>query len=735
MHRRSVEHDCVRGCVAVAGLLIDIRPSEADEGSAHVLRNTTMVRALLVSVALSAICTPARADDGSNAAPPSPPPATAPPPVGPPAPPSIPPAASPPKAKPVLPSDQKADTPSAPAGADETIEVHGSLPDAGSTVLTSDEARQIPGALDDPVRGLVALPGFVPLDPGTPYLYLRGAQPANIQYLVDGVRVPLLFHDSVISSVIPAALVQGINVFPSAVPSRFGGVAGGVIELDTRPPATELHGVADVKWFETGALVESPLDGGGSMLAAARIGYPTAIIQIFDPAVQKSFWDYQARTTWKLGEHDRVGVFAFGSHDRSADNQNGEPVNDLTSDFHRLDLRYDHDYGGRGFVRVAATGGWSSIGAAGDQVADWSWSARLEGELRLADPIKLRFGARLDGDRYSIASSSGMDPAAGSPANAAPPPRNLIGFTNIDAAWDVTDDLQLVPGIRVGYLRSLRANASSSSPVAEPTLAARYRIIPGLTSVTTFGIADQLATLRVGSAPSYAVSIPGFPIGDTKLQHSVAGAQGLELILPAAIVATATGFVTRVRDASDLPAGELVNPATSVPSFADSRADVWSYGLELSVKRLLTERLAGLVSYTLSKTTDHFADGTTQRSTYDRRHVLSTVLAYDLSRHWRGGMRAVLFTGTPVLTDMPTNGHATETGKDQPIYIGVDVRFERRWSFDHHRSLSLVIEVLNLALSQFQTMQDCNPQPGAMCNSSSSSNSAPIPSIGVEGTF
>jgi len=700
-----------------------------------------MARTRLLTAALLAICARAHADDGSNAPAPVPAPAaTATEPDPSVAPSSSAAAGSAAKPEPTASnssprSDRKAYTPSAPAGIDETIEVRGSLPDAGATVLSRDEARQIPGALDDPVRGLVALPGFVPIDPGTPYLYLRGAQPANIEYLVDGVRVPLLFHDSVISSVIPAALVQAIDAYPSAVPARFGGVAGGVIEIDTRPPATELHGVADVKWYETGALVESPIDGGGSLLAAARIGYPTAIIQIFDPAVQKSYWDYQARTTWKLGDHDRVGVFAFGSHDRSADNENGEPVNDLTSDFHRLDLRYDHDFGSRGYVRIAATGGWSSMGAAGDQVVDWSYGARLEGELRIAEPIKLRFGARVDHDGYSVASSSGMNPAVGSPANAVPPPKNLVGFANVDAVWDVTHDLQLVPGVRVGYLRSLRENASSREPVAEPTLAARYRIIPGLISVTTFGVADQLPALRVGSAPSFAVSIPGFPIGDARLQHSVAGSQGFELILPAAIVATTTAYATRVREASDLPAGELVSPASFLPSFADSRADVWSYGLEVSLKRLLTEHLAGLLSYTLSKTTDHYADGTTQLSPYSRRHVLSAVLAYNLSRHWRGGLRAVLFTGTPVLTDTPTNGHATETGSDQPTYYGVDVRFERRWAFDHHRSLSLVIEVLNLALSQFQTMQDCNPQPGAMCSSSSSGNAAPVPSIGVEGAF
>lgn len=619
--------------------------------------------------------------------------------------------------------------------AGETIEIHATLPDAGSTVLTGDEARQIPGALDDPVRGLVALPGFVPLDPGTPYPYLRGAQPANTEYLVDGVRVPLLFHDGVVSSVFPAALVHSIAVYPSAVPSRYGGVAGGVIELETRPPATELHGVADVKWYEAGALVEAPLDGGGTMLAAARIGYPTAIIELFDPAEQKSFWDYQTRTIWKVADHDHVGVLAFGSHDRSANNVDGEPVNDLTSDFHRIDLRYDHDFGDRGAVRVAATGGWSSIGAAGDQVADWSYGARLEGELRIADPIQLRFGARLDGDHYSIAHSSGMDPAAGSPADAAPPPRNLTGFVNVDAVWDVTHDLELVPGVRVGYLRSRREHASASSPVLEPTLAARYRIMPGLTSVTTFGINDQLPALRVGSAPSYAVSVPGFPLGEARLQHSTAGAQGFELILPAAIIATATAYATYTRDASDLPGGEVVDATSDVPSFADSRADTWSYGLEISVKRLLSAHVAGLLSYTLSKTTDRYGDGTTQLSPHDRRHVLSGVLAYDLSQHWRGGLRAVLLTGTPVLGDTPSSGHVTTTGSRLPFYYGLDVRFERHWDFDHKRSLSLVFEVLNLALSQFQTMQDCDPRPGATCSSSDGGNAAPVPSVGVEGAF
>src|SRR5262249_55007727 len=153
-------------------------------------------------------------------------------------------------------------------------------------------------------------------------------------------------------------------------------------------------------------------------------------------------------------------------------------------------------------------------------------------------------------------------------------------------------------------------------------------------------------------ADATAVTAPGFPTGDTRLQRSVAAAQGLEVVLPSAIIATATVFATAVAAESDLPAAcveQFDATGAHVNLCPDERPDARTLGLELSVKRALTAHLGGLVSYTLSRTTERFRDGATQRSPFDRRHVLNVVVAYDLGRSWRAGARGRVYSGAPIL--------------------------------------------------------------------------------------
>ena len=618
----------------------------------------------------------------------------------------------------------------------EQIEVHDTRPDAGSTRMSIEEAREVPGTLGDPVRAVEVMPGVTPMFTSSPYFYLRGAPPANIAYEIDGVRVPVLFHGGVLSSVIAPGLIAALGIYPSAVPARFGGTAGGAVELETRRPAGKPRGEAALKLYEAGGLVETPFARDGSALAAARIGYPALVTQLFDNTSAFSYWDYQSRIAWKLGAHDRIGVFAFGAHDLATSTGGGETHTTFGADVHRVDLRYDHDLGERGRIRVAATGGWSSIGAR-TRLADKSVAVRAEAELPLTSALTLRGGARFDLDRYTIASATDVDPAASSGATAVPPPTNKTAFAYAEAVWDVSHDLALVVGGRLGRLGSARAGATHATRVAEPTFAARYRIAAAVTSLTSFGIAHQLPSLRVGDIDATAVTVPGFPTSDTRLQRSIAAAQGIEVLLPSAVIATATAFATSVRAESNLPAAcveQFDASGAHVNVCADERPDARTFGLELSVKRALTAHLGGLVSYTLSRTTERFGDGATQRSGFDRRHVLNVLVAHDLGRHWRAGARGRLYSGAPILELDPVNGHPVATASQTSTYFLASIRFERRWELTAGRSVSLVIEVINPTLSRDDTPSSCVHRPGEMCPPPDPGRFF-LPSIGLEGTF
>jgi hypothetical protein len=293
------------------------------------------------------------------------------------------------------------------------VNVHGTRREIGQTTLSAADVREMPGAFGDPFRAIDALPGVVPLQSGIPYFYIRGAPPNDNGYYLDGIRVPLLFHVGLGEGVIHPALVDHVDFYPGAAPASYGGFVGATIAGQTREPATVWHGEANLRVIDAGALVEAPLDDGRfTVLAAGRYGYPGPILGAITSSLSLGYWDYQTRATWRVTEHDTLGVFAFGSHDYLASQSsgsggtsnggtsnggtsNGAPTSSLkevlVSDFHRLDLRWDHSFAnGDGHMRVAATVGYDSQGAAPTYVTDYSAAARLEIEGKLSPTFRVR---------------------------------------------------------------------------------------------------------------------------------------------------------------------------------------------------------------------------------------------------------------------------------------------------------------------------------------------------------
>jgi hypothetical protein len=577
---------------------------------------------------------------------------------------------------------------------------------------------------------------------GAPYLYVRGAPPWNTGYLVDGIRVPLLFHAGVATSVLSPELVQSVDFYPSAVPARYGGFSGGIIEERTSPPCAEPRAFASAKLYEASALGETPFaDGRGSALAAARYGYPGLVLAIVSPTESIGYWDYQSRETWTFDDRNRASVFAFGSHDRAS--ENGSVT--FASDFHRFDLRYEHDLAGDGQLRVGTTAGWSSAGAAPVYVGDWTWAARAEAELPLSEVVLWRSGLQVQLDDYSLSAGLG---AAEIPDSANPPPTNIMGGAYSDVVWQAGRLVKLTPGVRFDIYHSVRADpaASGTLPAVEPRLGVRVRISSDASWLSSVGLAHQYPSLRIGNSPA-ALAVPGFASGDVHLQTNAQVAEGFELRLPAKIALTTTGFASSTHGMTDLPStcyeqatGTRAMPGPPRYLCADRPANGLSYGLEVLLRRSLTERVTGWLSYTLSRATESYTQpgqAGTVLSPFDRTHVLSVIGAYDLGDRWRAGGRLYLYSGTPYL-QFSTNGQrfAPVGGYRSPPFVRLDVRLEKRWMLARERWLSLVFEIMNATLSRETDRLDCGP-PYAAPGACIASSSAPItiPSVGLEAQF
>ncbi len=664
----------------------------------------------------------------------------------------------------------------------EEVNVYGTRHEIGQTTLSAADVREMPGAFGDPFRAIEALPGVTPVVSGLPFFYIRGAPPNDNAYLVDGIRVPLLFHVGIGEGVIHPALIDRVDFYPGAPPAAYGGAAGAVIAGQTRDPATTRHGEVNLRLIDAGALLESPLgDDRGSALVAGRYGFPGPVVSAISPNVRLGYWDYQARVTWRVGDRDTLGVFAFGSHDylgtASTNNgQTGPIVEQLGSDFHRVDLRYDRALVD-GHLRVAATVGYDSQGGAGTgdraavtTVTNLSAGARLEVDKKLSQTMRVRAGADVRIEEYGIAAGQApTDPSGSSeaqvPSSAAPPPTNMTGGAHADTVWHIAPRVEIVPGVRFDVFESTRANgpsganATTTVPAVDPRLSARVTVTPSVAWLSTFGLSHQYPALRVGSIPAMLISVPGFPLGDSQLQRVAQASQGVEVALPADFTLTTTGFLSGWAGLTDLTTDCIqIMPPTNPPPTANSPPPTFpyacpdnqpvhgaSYGVEVLLRRPLSKRLSGWLSYTLSRSTqdEHFITLTggdvqaTVASDYDRTHILNAVLAYDLGLRWRAGGRFVFMSGSPYsnlagnVPVPPYNDHR------DPPFFRVDVRLEKRWALGKDGYIAFIAEGQNVTLSKEVTPfgLSCRGTPTTTQCSHSAIGPITIPSVGGEASF
>lgn len=614
---------------------------------------------------------------------------------------------------------QPAKAPPKPAEAPLEVTVKGARPAPGATSIGRAEVRQLPGAFGDPFRALDALPGVTPIVSGLPFFYVRGAPPGNIGYFIDGVRVPYLFHAGAGPAVIHPAMVESVELHPGGYPAQFGRFSGGIVSALSTEPRPDLHGEANIRIFDAGAFVESGFDNGrGTALVGGRYSYTAAILSLIAGDTRLDYRDYQARISYDVTPNDRLSFFTFGAFDLVAQTTNGIESVLFGAEFYRGDLRYDHRFGPDTTVRVAATVGFDQNRIPGQprNSTDTSGGPRIEVQHHVNDKVTVRGGADAMVDAYRADAQPYADPddPTAKQFNALFPPRDdlTIGAW-ADVVWK-QNIWEVVPGLRADLYRSSGAQAVG----IDPRISSRIEVAPKVHVIHTFGVAHQ--------PPSFLIPVPGLAIGNLKggLQESLQSSAGVEVALPEEFTATLTGFDNVFRNMSDtLGASRSPNEDNA---FKDLRSLGSAVGAEVYVRRKLTKRLGGYVSYTLSRSTrsvgsEHFL------STFDRTHVANAAVAFDLGRNWRAGTRFTFYTGTPIVPPGGNGLIAPPRSLDperDPSFYRIDLRLEKRWYFTRPRNywLAFVAEIMNATLHK-ETLQGQEIGP------------VTIPSIGVEGAL
>jgi hypothetical protein len=288
---------------------------------------------------------------------------------------------------------------------------------------------------------------------------------------------------------------------------------------------------------------------------------------------------------------------------------------------------------------------------------------------------------------------------------------------HLDALLTPLSWVEITPGARFDFWSSGGITAFS----VDARLSARLGVTDRIRILHALGLAHQ--------PPSFVIPGPGFQIGNLEggLQQSAQMSAGVEIDMPAEITGSATFFYNGFFNMNDiLGAGGLGSDETTL----NDRSLGSGIGLEIYMKRRLTKQIGGYLSYTLSRSTRSIGR-VRLPSRFDRTHVASAAVSWDLGRGWRGGTRLAFYTGTPNLDPPRILLDPSLLPERLPPFFRLDVRVEKRWRIGQRGFISLVLEALNATLAEETVAYACEPtscQPQRI-------GPITIPSIGVEGGF
>jgi hypothetical protein len=556
----------------------------------------------------------------------------------------------------------------------------------GGIAIGGDDLTSTPGSLGEPFRIIESLPGVSQVGWPLALYTVRGANPGNTGFFVDGVRLPALFHLGLGPEVIHPYFLERIDFYPGGYPARFGRFVSGIVSATTVAPKIDrVRGSVDLRIYDVGGMLSTPFDAGkGTVMLAGRYSYTGLIFSALSPSYTLSYWDYQARVDHTLGR-GQFTAFAFGSHDQLGDKR--YPETNAQIDFHRLDLRWSAALG-PGRLLVGSSLGLDKSAVSLDPVVklpisiDTKSAAPRASYTILSRNVDVEVGA--DSEIQSLRPTSEREDTHS----------QALFQDRIAAAAAAYTALTLRPISQIEVIAAMRYDVFFEKDARRyepgPRLELRFRPVPQTLLKAQVGRYAQTASLPI--------AVPGFEsfgLASIGTQTSKQASAGIEQDLGDALSLNLTGFYQRLR-LTDLLSLFQYDPQDA--RLLEPREGE-SYGVEVLLRRPPSHRFYGWLSYTWSRSYRLIGASESKAfSDWDQRHVLNLVSGVRLPKRFTVSGRFHLNTGRPYPLFDDDNPGPPEYIR-LPTFYEVDFRIQKRFLFDRF-SMDVYLEAVNATLTK-----------------------------------
>ena len=576
------------------------------------------------------------------------------------------------------------------------------------TEVSAEQGKKVPGTQGDVLKVVESMPGVARSAIGSGALIVWGAAPQDTRVYVDGVRIPLLYHNGGIRSVIHSDLVQSVQLAPGGYGASYGRGLGGLVTIQQNPIELKgFHGSAAADLIDAAISARARLGERWGFAMAGRRSHldatlaPATSEDIGDFFPIPRYYDGQARLFYEPSNKESLEFGAVLSRDdidrtMTSPDPSHTKVESRRISFYRVYARYKRQLDDGGTVNVVPSFGTdvttltSRFGAVPTELRTDAgvFGLRAHWRRRVATFVTATLGVDAEivsSDARRIGSIT-LPPREGDARVFGQAPSGQVGgdewrviqgsvapFAEADVSLG-GDRLHVLPGARIDpYFTS----ASRRTPVAgdtpsvgysnldtviEPRIAVNYAVTPRLLAKAAWGRYHQSALPDDTSA---VFGNPTLPIS-TATQWLAGGAFKLTDTLSIEM----TAFYTH---SSDL----AVRSPRSAPLLAEALVPTGvgrAYGTQYLLRQELVKGFFGWVSYSMLRSERSNApDEAFRLFDYDQSHVLTALASYEFGRGFEIGVRVRYASGFP-RTPVARSYFDGAANSFQPVFGDINAR-------------------------------------------------------------
>ncbi len=547
----------------------------------------------------------------------------------------------------------------------------------GKLDLSINQIKSIPAFLGevDVLKAIQLLPGVQSAGEGSSGLYVRGGGPDQNLILLDDAVVYNTGHLFGFFSIFNGDAIKNTSLIKGGMPAQYGGRLSSVLDIAMKEGNDKNFQVdGGIGLIASRLSIQGPVKKNkASFIISARRTYVDALVK---PFIKKTnsfsgsgyyFYDLNAKINYKFSERDRIYLSGYFGKDKF-DFVNGKqslnvhiPWGNSTGTF-----RWNHVFTNRLFSNTTLVYNDYNFNFGANQnnfeinlksgIKDWN--VKQDFDLYPFTNHKVKFGALYTYHTFTPSVLTGKQDSVEFMPNNAQQKYSHEGAVYVQDDWDISDKIKINAGIRESAFQQIGKYKSYTTDVNGNRLdSIVYK--KGESVKTYFGFEPRF-TIRY--ALNDATSIKAAVTRNVQYIHLVSNAGTTlptDIWVPSTIKVKpqqswlyALGLFKNFNDntyetslevyykdlQNQIEYEEGYTPATLEDTenfFTFGRAK--SYGTELFINKT-KGRLTGWIGYTLSWTFRKFPklnSGGQYPAKYDRRHDISLVGIYELSRKWK----------------------------------------------------------------------------------------------------